>query len=125
MRGYYDKEPLKRVRDGRVWLLGDAAHPMSPFQGQGANMAMRDALKLAKLLASGPDLSADRISELEADIVTRGRKAVLESRNAAIQFHARTRFKQMNRNAGFRVANLFIKLFRRRSRSTAAGAAAR
>jgi 2-polyprenyl-6-methoxyphenol hydroxylase-like FAD-dependent oxidoreductase len=52
VHGYYDKEPLKHVRDGRVWLLGDAAHPMSPFQGQGANMAMLDAWKLAQLLAS-------------------------------------------------------------------------
>jgi salicylate hydroxylase len=122
VRGYYDKEPLKRVRDGRVWLLGDAAHPMSPFQGQGANMAMLDALKLAELIGAGSPAAAAEAT-LEADIVARGRKAVLESRSAAMQFHAESHFKQMNRNIGFRVANVFIKLFSRSARKSHAVAA--
>lgn len=50
VRGYYDKDPVKSVRDNRVWLLGDAAHPMCPFQGQGANTAMVDAIKIADFL---------------------------------------------------------------------------
>jgi 2-polyprenyl-6-methoxyphenol hydroxylase-like FAD-dependent oxidoreductase len=119
VRGYYDKEPLRHVREGRLWLLGDAAHPMSPFQGQGANMAMLDALKLAELLASAAGrraLPSEGTAALEADIVARGRKAVLESRGAAMEFHARSRFKQMNRNMGFRMVNVFIKLFSTRSR---------
>jgi salicylate hydroxylase len=118
VRGYYDKEPLKHVRDGRVWLLGDAAHPMSPFQGQGANMAMLDAWKLAQLLASATVVESDAAA-LEADIVGRGRKAVLESRSAARQFHTRSRIQRMNRNFGFRMANVFIKLFARKAAATA------
>jgi len=31
VRGYYDKQPLAHVHDRRVWMIGDAAHPMSPF----------------------------------------------------------------------------------------------
>jgi salicylate hydroxylase len=33
-RGYYDRNPTNQVRDGNVWLMGDAAHPMSPFQAK-------------------------------------------------------------------------------------------
>src|SRR3989442_6745100 len=38
-RGSYDKEPATRVRDGRGCLICAAAHPISPFHGQG-NIAM-------------------------------------------------------------------------------------
>src|SRR5262245_65215822 len=116
VRGYYDKEPARQVGEGRVWLIGDAAHPMCPFQGQGANMAMLDALQLAQWLAAraGDGVGADPNGlALEADVVARGRRAVLESRNSAGQFHTRSRFKQTTRNAGFRMASLFIGLFNR------------
>lgn len=39
---------------GRVALLGDAVHPMTPNIGQGAGMAMEDAAALAEELASAP-----------------------------------------------------------------------
>lgn len=48
--GLYDREPLPRWTNGRLTLLGDAAHPMLPHQGQGANQAIEDAVALAALL---------------------------------------------------------------------------
>ena len=114
-RGYYDRDPSRQIRDGNVWLLGDAAHPMSPFQGQGGNTAMIDALALAELLGSGYlPADADRVA---AAIATRGRKAVLESRRAAKQFHATSRVEIRSRNLGFRVGNAVInsRLIRRKA----------
>lgn len=50
----YDREPLGgRWGEGRVTLLGDAAHPMTPNLGQGACQAIEDAVVLARCLGDG------------------------------------------------------------------------
>ncbi|HEY6984268.1 3-hydroxybenzoate 6-monooxygenase [Reyranella sp.] len=52
-----DREPVNEWVDGRVALLGDAAHPMLQYMAQGACMAMEDAVCLADSLArDGGDL---------------------------------------------------------------------
>ena len=43
---------------GRIILLGDAAHALPPYAGQGAAMAMEDAAVLATLLSSSADFSS-------------------------------------------------------------------
>ena len=50
-----DREPLARWSDGRVTLLGDAAHPMLPHAGQGAAQALEDAVALGRLLGQGDE----------------------------------------------------------------------
>ena len=45
-----EREPLPRWSDGRVVLLGDAAHPMTPYMAQGAATSIEDAAILARCL---------------------------------------------------------------------------
>jgi salicylate hydroxylase len=53
MWALFDRDPLPRWSEGgRVCLLGDACHPMPPFQAQGAAMAIEDAVILAKCLTT-------------------------------------------------------------------------
>ena len=47
----YDREPLPTWTKGRLALLGDAAHPMLPHLGQGANQSIEDGMALATILA--------------------------------------------------------------------------
>ena len=50
--GLRDREPLKQYTKGRVTMLGDAAHPMTPFLGQGACIAIEDAMILGRAFAA-------------------------------------------------------------------------
>ena len=47
----YDRDPLPIWSRGRLTLLGDAAHPMLPHLGQGANQSIEDGMALATILA--------------------------------------------------------------------------
>jgi 2-polyprenyl-6-methoxyphenol hydroxylase-like FAD-dependent oxidoreductase len=47
-----EREPLARWSDGRVVLLGDACHPMTPYMAQGAATSIEDAAVLARCLAA-------------------------------------------------------------------------
>ncbi|SLN63772.1 3-hydroxybenzoate 6-hydroxylase 1 [Roseivivax jejudonensis] len=50
-----DRDPLEAWSFGRVTLLGDAAHPMYPFGGNGSAQAALDARALAEALSHAPD----------------------------------------------------------------------
>ncbi|MFF4570667.1 FAD-dependent monooxygenase [Streptomyces sp. NPDC001410] len=65
----YDREPLRRWSTARTTLLGDAAHPMLPHHGQGANQAIEDGIALAVCLAEagpGGDGIATALARYEA-----------------------------------------------------------
>ncbi|MCE6996402.1 3-hydroxybenzoate 6-monooxygenase [Saccharothrix sp. S26] len=53
-----DRDPTDRWSDGRVVLLGDAAHPMLQYAAQGACMALEDAVHLGELVARAEPAAA-------------------------------------------------------------------
>lgn len=53
--GLRDRDPMDQWIHGRVAMLGDAAHPMTPFLGQGACIAIEDAVVLGRALESSKD----------------------------------------------------------------------
>jgi 2-polyprenyl-6-methoxyphenol hydroxylase-like FAD-dependent oxidoreductase len=74
---------------GRVTLLGDAVHPMTPAAGAGANTALRDAARLAHALASIPDVerTTAAVAGYEAEMIAYAGDVVARSlRNAEQMF---------------------------------------
>jgi salicylate hydroxylase len=54
-RGIFVRDPLPAWTQGRVALLGDAAHPVAPFIDQATDLALEDAMILARAIAAaGP-----------------------------------------------------------------------
>ena len=56
--GIYERDPLPAWSKGRVVLLGDACHPMTPYMASGAAMALEDAVVLARCLDDCETLEA-------------------------------------------------------------------
>ena len=83
--------PQLATSGGRVTLLGDAAHPMSPFKAQGANQALLDAVRLADALATA-DLCAPSatqvLREFERQMFGRSERQRLRSRAAVETLHS-------------------------------------
>ena len=70
--------PVQKWGEGRVTLLGDAAHPMTPNLGQGAGQAIEDAVVLAECLRGEPGISA-ALRRYEARRIPRANGFVLGS----------------------------------------------
>jgi salicylate hydroxylase len=85
--GLYDRDPLPIWTQGRVSLLGDAAHPMLPFLGLGAAMAIEDAVILGRALARHADIEA-ALRVYDAARAGRAGMMLLESRRQGEIFSA-------------------------------------
>lgn len=96
----YDRELLSSElleKNQNITLIGDAAHPMSPFKGQGANQALLDALKLARKISKGCNAKSkwkERglrecvLNDFEAEMLERSATKVQGSADAAQFLHS-------------------------------------
>jgi salicylate hydroxylase len=75
-----DRDPVSNWQDGRVVLLGDAAHPMMQYAAQGACMAMEDGLTLAEAVADRPGDIEAALAEYVSARVLRTARVQLQSR---------------------------------------------
>ena len=108
----YDREILKSDAMGslgEVSLIGDAAHPMSPFKGQGANQALLDALALARGISRGCQPSSEWrkvgirksvLTEFEAEMIHRTTPKVKDSAAAAKFLHSKQILQVHNKPRG-------------------------
>lgn len=108
----YDRETLSAERlqsSAKATLIGDAAHPMSPFKGQGANQALLDALALARSIALNcrplshwreKGIRASVLTEFEAEMLQRSAKKVKESADAAEFLHTEAALHEGNEPRG-------------------------
>jgi salicylate hydroxylase len=96
----YDRallEPELLEKGVHVTLIGDAAHPMSPFKGQGANQALLDALALGRGIAKEcrpfsqwreVGVRESVLTEFEAEMLKRSAIKVKDSADAAQFLHS-------------------------------------
>ena len=81
----FDRDPIEQWTKGRVTLLGDAAHPMLPFLGQGAAMSIEDGVILGRCFSSMSD-PIDAINCYEAARKPRTNAVLLGSRDQGRRF---------------------------------------
>ncbi|WP_320814135.1 FAD-dependent monooxygenase [Flavobacterium sp.] len=96
----YDRallQPELLEKAGQVTLIGDAAHPMSPFKGQGANQALLDSLALARGITKGcrplsqwreDGIRKSVLTEFELEMLERSATKVKDSAEAAQFLHS-------------------------------------
>ncbi|QNP76127.1 FAD-dependent monooxygenase [Streptomyces roseirectus] len=96
----YDRDNPGRLSAGRVAVIGDAAHPMLPFQAQGANQAVEDAVALAACLAgAGPGGLGAALHRYERVRLPRTTRIQRQSRANATTFHLADGAGQRRRDA--------------------------
>ncbi len=83
----YDRDPIPKWTEGRVTVLGDAAHPMLPYLGQGACQALEDGAVLARALSAEGDDPVAGLARYERTRRPRASRVVLAARERGLSNH--------------------------------------
>jgi salicylate hydroxylase len=103
----YDREPLDQWNVGRATLLGDSAHAMLPYLGQGAAQAIEDACVLAAAIAKQPDDLDAALAAYQRIRAPRAKAAVLGSRARAKENHLASPWARLKRDMKFKLRETF------------------
>lgn len=92
---YYPFDQTWEVQEN-LTMIGDAAHCMPPFAGEGANVAMQDSYELAEVLTSGKfsDIKT-AIAHFEKDMIARGADATRMTLENTEKMFSKTALEQM------------------------------
>jgi salicylate hydroxylase len=99
----YDREPIPAWTLGRVSLLGDAAHPMLPYLGQGACQALEDGAVLATALTAEAGDPVTGLRRYELTRRPRASRVVLTARERGRSNHLPSRWAAMRRDASIAI----------------------
>jgi|TARA_B100000315_G_scaffold93127_1_gene85659 salicylate hydroxylase len=83
--GIFTRKPINKWSSERVTLLGDAAHPLEPFMGQGASMAIEDGVVLGRIIEDASDVS-EIIKRYETARIERSHFVTEHSKKAGQRF---------------------------------------
>ncbi len=101
----FDRNPLTDWVDGRIALLGDAAHAMLPYHAQGAVQSLEDAWVLARTLQLHADTPDDALQRYQMLRRNRANLMVQQSRNGERWYHLDDPDAVAERNERFRQTN--------------------
>jgi salicylate hydroxylase len=94
----YDRDPIPQWTRGRVTVLGDAAHPMLPYLGQGACQAIEDGAVLATALSAEASDPVTGLARYEGTRRPRASRVVLTSRERGLSNHLTSRWDAWRRD---------------------------
>ena len=83
--GIFAREPVSKWSTKNITLLGDAAHPLEPFMGQGASLAIEDGVVLGRIIEDS-DSSDEIVSRYESARVERAHFVTEHSKRAGARF---------------------------------------
>src|SRR5437773_2332722 len=105
----YDRDPLSQWTKGRATILGDAAHPMLPYLGQGGCQAIEDGCVLAAALVSLPGDVPAALHLYERVRLPRARRVVLAARDRGEDNHLVSPLAALKRDALIAVRRRFSR----------------